>query len=112
MITINKRKEIINFLSNNLDVKINNKNIQEIEKKYKEAQSFLKREMLFHLPALIGCFFLPIVYKNFPSHNTLVSILNILLIICGVLIIIWNLLILYNLHIYKSKIKKYYQSNK
>ena len=112
MINISKRKEIINFLSNNLDVKIDKKNIQEIEKKYKEAQSFLKREMLFHLPALIGCFFLPVVAKDISSHNTLVSILNIVLIICGGLIIIWNLLILYNLHIYKSKIKKYYQSKK
>lgn len=112
MISISKRKEIIDFLSNNLDVKIDKKNIQEIEKKYKEAQSFLKKEMLFRLPALIGCFFLPIVYKDFSSHNTFVSILNIVLVICGVLIIAWNLLMLYNLHIYKSKIKKYYQSNK
>lgn len=112
MITINKRKEIIDFLSNSLDGKINKKNIQEIEKKYKEAQSFLKREMLFHLPALIGCFFLPVVFKDISSHNTLVSILNIVLIICGVIIIIWNLLMLYFLHRWKSKIKKYYQSKK
>ena len=112
MISISKRKEIMDFLSDNFDVKINKKNIQEIKKKYKEAQSFLKKEMLFRLPALIGCFFLPIVSKDFSSHNTLVSILNIVLIICGVLIIIWSLFMLYHLHRWKSKIKKYCQSNK
>lgn len=112
MISISKRKEIMKFLSDSYEVKINKKNIQEFEARYKEAQSFLKREMLFHLPALIGCFFLPVVSKDISSHNTLVSILNIVLIICGVIIIIWNLLMLYHLHRCKSKIKKYYQSKK
>ena len=112
MMNLNKRKEIINFLSDSLNVKINKGNIQEIEKKYKEAQSFLKKERLFHLPALIGCFFLPVVSKDISSHNTLVSILNIVLVICGGLIIVWSLFMLYFLHRWKSKIKKYYQSKK
>lgn len=107
------RKEIMDFLSDSLNVKINKKNIQEIEKKYKEAQSFLKRETLFRLPALIACFFLPFVFKDFSSHsNTLVSIVNITSVICGGLIIVWSLFMLYHLHRWKSKIKKYYQSKK
>lgn len=109
------RKEIMDFLSDSLDVKINKKNIQEIEKKYKEAQSFLKREMLFRLPAVIACFYLPlVVFKDYSSHmgNTFVSVVNITTIICGMLIVIWSLFMLYHLYRWKSKIKKYYQSKK
>ena len=108
------RKEIMDFLSDSLDVKIDKKNIQEIEKKYKEAQSFLKKETLFRLPAVIACFFLPLVFKDFSSRmgNMVVSIVNITSVICGGLIIVWSLFMLYFLHRWKSKIKKYYQSNK
>jgi len=111
---MNKIKEIIVFLSDSLDGKINKKNIQEIEKKYKEAQSFLKKETLFRLPALIACFFLPLVYKDFSSRmgNMVISIVNIASVICGGLIIAWSLFMLYHLHRWKSKIKKYYQSKK
>jgi len=114
MMDINKRKEIIYFLSDSYKIKINEKNIQEIEKKYREAQSFFKKEMLFRLPALIACFYIPFRFKDFSSYvsNTLVSIVNIGSIICGTLIVIWSLFMLYHLHKCKSKIKKYYQSKK
>lgn len=114
MMNLNKRKEIINFLSDSLNVKINKGNIQEIEKKYKEAQSFFKKEMLSRLIPLIACFYIPFRFKEFSSYvsNTLVSIVTIGSIICGALIVIWSLFMLYHLHRWKSKIKKYYQSKK
>lgn len=37
---------------------------------------------------------------------------NITSVICGGLIIVWSLFMLYHLNRCKSKIKKYYQSNK
>lgn len=114
MFNISKRKEIIDFLSDSLDGKINKKNIEEIEKKYKEAQSFFKKETLFRLPTLIACFYIPFRFKDFSSYvgNTLVSIVNIGSISCGVLIVIRSLFMLYFLHRWKSKIKKYYQLKK
>ena len=106
MMNLNKGKEIIYFLTDNLDVKINKGNIQEIEKKYKEAQSFLKKEMLFRLPAIIACFIFLFLSKDFPFAY----MINIGLIICIILNIVWSLFMLYHLHRCKSKIRKYYQS--
>lgn len=108
MISISKRIEIINFLSDSLDGKINKKNIQEIEEKQKEAKSFLKKEMILRILTLFACFIFLFLSKDFPFAY----MINIGLIVCIILNIIWSLFMLYHLHRCKSKIKKYYQSKK
>ena len=108
-----KRKEIIDFLMKAFIIEINNKNIQEIEIKYKEAKNFVIREMIFR------SIFTGIVFNNLKFitsiiseyGNILYSILFITITSLIVVLILWSAINIYALLKYKSKIKKYYHND-
>ena len=108
-----KRKEIIDFLMKAFVIEINNKNIQEIEIKYKEAKNFVIREMIFQ------SIFTGIIFNNLKVitsiigeyGNILYSILFITITSLIVVLILWSAINIYALLKYKSKIKKYYHND-
>lgn len=108
-----KRKEIIDFLMKAFVIEINNKNIQEIEIKYKEAKNFVIREMIFQ------SIFTGIVFNNLKFitsiigeyGNILYSILFITITSLIVVLILLSAIKIYALLKYKSKIKKYYHND-
>ena len=95
-------------------IEINNKNIQEIEIKYKEAKNFVIREMIFQ------SIFTGIIFNNLKFitsiigeyGNILYSILFITITSLIVVLILWSAINIYALLKYKSKIKKYYHNDK
>lgn len=108
-----KRKEIIDFLMKVFVIEINNKNIQEIEIKYREAKNFVIREMIFQ------SIFTGIIFNNLKFitsfigeyGNILYSILFITITSLIVVLILWSAINIYALLKYKSKIKKYYHND-
>lgn len=108
-----KRKEIIDFLMKVFVIEINNKNIQEIEIKYREAKNFVIREMIFQ------SIFTGIIFNNLKFTtsiigeygNILYSILFITITSLIVVLILWSAINIYALLKYKSKIKKYYHND-
>lgn len=108
-----KRKEIIDFLMKAFVIEINNKNIQEIEIKYREAKNFIIREIIFQ------SIFTGIIFNNLKFiisiigeyGNILYSILFITITSLIVVLILLSAIKIYALLKYKSKIKKYYHND-
>ena len=111
-----KRKEIIDFLMKAFVIEINNKNIQEIEIKYKEAKNFVIREIIFQ-SIFTGIIFNNLKFIKFITSiigeygNLLYSILFITITSLIVVSILWSAINIYALLKYKSKIKKYYHND-
>lgn len=113
-----KRKEIIDFLSRAFVVEINKINVQEIEKKYKEAKTFVIREIIFQ-SIFIGVIFyyLRLVKDVFSfideygdEYEIYYSILFIMTTLTIVVLILLRAIDIYALLKYKAKIKKYYHN--
>ena len=113
-----KRKEIIDFLSRAFVVEINKINVQEIEKKYKEAKTFVIREIIFQ-SIFIGVIFyyLRLVKDVFSfideygdEYEIYYSILFIMTTLTIVVLILLRAIDIYALLKYKTKIKKYYHN--
>ena len=115
---MNKKKEIESFLGENLDkIEIDNENIQEIEKKYKVAKSFVIKEIIIQSIITVVVFyhlkfatsdFIIIVYGEL--GNTIYYVLSVLIRLITVVWILRAALNIYALMKYKSKIKKYYHN--
>ena len=105
---MNKRKEIESFLGEDLDkIEIDNKNIQEIEKKYKVAKSFVIKEIIIQSIITVAVFY----HLRFGElGNTIYYVLSVLIRSITVVLIFRVALNIYALMKYKSKIKKYYHN--
>lgn len=109
-----KRKEIIDFLSRAFVVEINKINVQEIEKKYKEAKTFVIRETIFQ-SIFIGIVFYHLrfmkdIFSIIDEYGIFYSILFIIFKLTIVVLIFLRAINIYELLKYKTKIKKYYHN--
>ena len=113
-----KRKEIIDFLSRAFVVEINKINVQEIEKKYKEAKTFVIRETIFqsifigfvfHYLSLVKDIF-SFVDEYGDEYEIFYSTLFIMITLTIVVLILLRAINIYALLKYKTKIKKYYHN--
>lgn len=113
-----KRKEIIDFLSRVFVVEINKINVQEIEKKYKEAKTFVIRETIFqsifigfvfHYLSLVKDIF-SFVDEYGDEYEIFYSTLFIMITLTIVVLILLRAINIYALLKYKTKIKKYYHN--
>ena len=109
-----KRKEIIDFLSRAFVVEINKINVQEIEKKYKEAKTFVIRETIFQ-SIFIGFVFhylslVKDIFSFVDEYEIFYSTLFIIITLTIVVLILLRAINIYALLKYKTKIKKYYHN--
>lgn len=113
-----KRKEIVDFLSRAFVVEINKINVQEIEKKYKEAKTFVIRETIFqsifigfvfHYLSLVKDIF-SFVDEYGDEYEIFYSTLFIIITLTIVVLILLRAINIYALLKYKTKIKKYYHN--
>ena len=113
-----KRKEIVDFLSRAFVVEINKINVQEIEKKYKEAKTFVIRETIFqsifigfvfHYLSLVKDIF-SFVDEYGDEYEIFYSTLFIMITLTIVVLILLRAINIYELLKYKTKIKKYYHN--
>ena len=113
-----KRKEIIDFLSRAFVVEINKIKVQEIEKKYKEAKTFVIRETIFqsifigfvfHYLSLVKDIF-SFVDEYGDEYEIFYSTLFIMITLTIVVLILLRAINIYALLKYKTKIKKYYHN--
>lgn len=117
VVEINK-KEIIDFLNRAFVVEINKINVQEIEKKYKEAKIFLIREIIFqsHLIGIVFYYFRFVkdIFSDIDEYGDeygiFYSILFIMFKLTIVVLILLRAINIYELLKYKAKIKKYYHN--
>ena len=109
-----KRKQIIDFLSRAFVVEINKINVQEIEKKYKEAKTFVIRETIFqsifigfvfHYLSLVKDIF-SFVDEYGDEYEIFYSTLFIMITLTIVVLILLRAINIYALLKYKTKIKK------
>ncbi|MDO4881120.1 MAG: hypothetical protein Q3983_07555 [Capnocytophaga sp.] len=121
MFSIKEKIEIKKFLSEEIDkIEINDKNIQEVKRKYKKAIVDQITEIILYFSAIIITYLFLI--KDIYNVNNLlikaygntflylVKIIEILLIPMTLIVILSQGLCMYGIFKCKSKIKKYYAS--